>query len=182
MADGRRIKFSSYVTVAEEGAYEEGIDKLEIFHPSIKKPIGGSGIFDLNSSQWHDQWIFGTNSQLNWEDYTDTTDGSGNDWEDQIQSWGGSDLSIGTGATAIASVSTAVDQDVAFLYIENTSDPDTSGYIMVSLNGTSGNYYLYCYPGESISVRGGDSGFHVDDVYVKSSAGTHLIKYVLAKK
>ena len=179
MADDRRIIFNSYALVQESAASEESIESKWIVYPGIGSSVGGkSTVTDLNATQWSDNWCSVKHNEMNWEDYADATDNSGNRWEDVFFGWGDI-LSISTSAHQLTQgVSTATDVDVAFLYIKNLGTVE----LTVSLNGTSGEYDLLIPAGAGISLRGGDASFHCDDIHVKTASGTTTIQYVLAIK
>lgn len=184
MADERKIIFSLHVTPMETGVMEEdSLSKTILLQQdavgaTVKKSFGGKGtVTDLADAQWNDGWTSMMHSGVKWEDLDDATDGTGNRWEDSADAWNGTN-EISAGAhQLVQAVSSATDVDVAFLYIRNKGSND----LTVSLNGTSGNYFIIVPGGGSVALRGGDASFHCDDVYVKSASGT-TIEWVLAKK
>jgi hypothetical protein len=185
MADDRKIIFSLHVTPMETDTMEEdGFSKTILLQQdtagaTVKKSFGGKGsVTDLADDQWNDGWTSMMHQDIKWEDLDDDDDDTGNRWEDSSDAWSGVS-SISTSAhQLVQAVSSATDVDVSFLYIKNKGSVD----LKVSLNGTSGNYYILVPASGSIALRGGDSSFHCDDVYVKTASSTTDIEWVLAKK
>ena len=176
MAADRKIQFSSYFNVQESSTKEEGKEVWVAYGPEK----GGSrvSITDLLANQWSDNWCSMSGNDKYWESYSDSTDNSGNRWEDSIDGWNNKKL-VGTGANQLTqSVGSATDVDVAFLYIKNLGEQE----VHVSLNGSSGEYDLLVPAGASLALRGSDDAFHCDDVHVKTASGETYIDYVLARK
>ena len=69
--------------------------------------------------------------------------------------------------------------DLAFLYIKNLGSTNN---VLVSLNGTSGNYYIIIPPEGSVGMRGDDTGLECNEVFVKSNSSTTEIEYLIAKE
>lgn len=180
MADDRQIIFSSYVSIKESADFEESIPSKWIIHPGVGRTLGGKGIStDSGNTQWSQGWSSMQHPNMHWEDYSNNTDFTGHRWDDIKTSWS-DNIDITTSPYQVTrGHSTAIDVDVAFFYIKNKS---TSNDVLVSLNGSGGFYYIKVAPNGSVCLRGGDSSFHCDDVYIKSSSGTISTEFILANK
>jgi len=166
MPNARKIIFSSYVIPTKSVEMEETSIRKKSFMASPGKTLGGKGSVDINSTQWGDGWISFSNSQSGWEDQSDV-------WELQGETWSGL-LQLDTNAVDLTDDSS----DLAFLYIKNTG----SNSVLVSLNGSSGDFFLKIPDNGSINLRGDGTDLHCNDVHVKSSSGTTTIEYVIAKE
>ena len=176
MADDRKIQWGGHFTIQESDTDEEGVEKWIPY--GMKKVGGKSSISDLADSQWSDSWCSMAEVDKTWENYSDTTDNSGNRWEDFYNGWNNKKW-VSTGANQLTqTLASAVDVDVAFLYIKNLGEQE----VHISLNGSSGEYDLLVPAGASLALRGGDDAFHCDDIHVKTASGETYIDYVLAKK
>tara|TARA_Y100001938_G_C8053482_1_gene413165 strand:+ start:745 stop:1269 length:525 start_codon:yes stop_codon:yes gene_type:complete len=174
MADGRRIIFSSHVTPIETDTLEEAAIGKSSLWQSVNKSLGSkSTVTDLNTNQSKNGWTSMIHTQATWEYQYD-------EWETNGGAWSG-DISLTAGADGLqltSGVSALVSQDVSFLYLKNTG---ATNVLRISLDGLSGSYYIKVPPGGSVALRGGDSSFHCNDIYVKSTDGTTL-EWVLAHK
>ena len=186
MADARRIIFGTYVVPQEGEAAEESIPSKYILlqqdtsGDAVAKTLGGKGhvtTAQIQANQWGDGWVSFAHHQMNWEDYADGTDHSGNLWEDMFEAWDGI-LSITTSAIQLSQANNgAADKDLAFVYVKNLG-ADNNVYLSCTAGGGSG-YNIVIPPGGSVQFRGG--GTHCDDIYVKTSSSTSTIEYILAK-
>ena len=144
MPNARKVIFSSYVvpTKSVEGE-ETSVRHTEFLGStsidSLSKTLGGKGSASINATQWGDGWVSSSHHKGYWEDQGDV-------WELQGETWDGT-LSLSTSPTDL----TDDTSDLAFLYIKNTGDTNNC---LVSLNGTSGNYYIVIPPNGSINIRG----------------------------
>jgi|6_EtaG_2_1085325.scaffolds.fasta_scaffold73240_2 hypothetical protein len=170
--NARRIIFSSYVVPTKAVAAEE----LSIHHTeflgstsinTLSKTLGGKGSAGIDAAQWGDGWVSFSHQGAYWEDQSDV-------WELQGETWSG-ELSI-TAATDL----TDDGSDLGFLYIKNTG---TSVNAEVSLNGTSGNYWIIIPPGGSVHLRGGSTSFNCNSVFVRGAGGssTTTIEFIIAQ-
>ena len=174
MADDRRIIFGSYVAPVETDTLEEAnISKSSIWQ-SVNKSLGSKSVVtDLNANQSKNGWTSMIHRKSTWEYQTDDWDLNGAAWSAEISLIAGA-----AGFQLTSGVSSLVSQDVSFLYLKNTG---TANILRASLDGLSGSYYIKVPPGGSVALRGGDSSFHCNDIYVKSTNGTTL-EWVLAHK
>jgi len=170
--NARRIIFSSYVVPTKAVAAEE----LSIHHTeflgstsinTLSKTLGGKGSAGIDAAQWGDGWVSFSHQGAYWEDQSDV-------WELQGETWSG-ELSI-TAATDL----TDDGSDLGFLYIKNTG---TSVNAEVSLNGTSGNYWIIIPPNGSVHLRGGSTSFNCNSVFVRGAGGssTTTIEFIIAQ-
>ena len=181
MADDRRIIFGTHVVPKEAADAEESIpQKWTIMRQDtsgdvVATTLGGkSTCTDLANSQWSDSWTSMAHQQMNWEDWDDTTDISGNRWEDVEEYWNGT-AEVGTGAGIALSDDTG---DVSFCYIKNTG---TTNDLSVAVDGDN-DYFILVPPGGSVQFRGGDAAFNCDQVYMKAVGGSTTAEYIIAKK
>ena len=157
MPNARRVIFSTYVVPTFSiKMEEESVTKTE-FQTSPAGTLGGKGSASIDATQWGDGWVSFSHQGAYWEDQGDV-------WELQGETWSG-ELSI-TAATDLTDDSSTT---LAFLYIKNTGSVD----VLISLNGTSGNYYILLSGGEAFA-----SEIHVDsNVFVKTASGTSTIEH-----
>ena len=180
MATARRIIFSTYVIPTKSLEMEETSIRQTEFQDSPGKALGGKGFRNINEAQWGDKWSSVTHPDIqNWEEFTTVN------WEDVLIHPGESGkLTIATSAIQLSTDA----NDCAFLYIKNLGTSEDTTYddaVTVSLNGTSGDYYIIVPPGGSVNIKGyttGDSAFDCNDVYVKCASGTTQIEYLIAKE
>jgi hypothetical protein len=168
MPNARRVIFSSYVIPTQSLEMEETSVRKTSFISSPGKTLGGKGSSTINSTQWGDGWVSFSHQGAYWEDQSDV-------WELQGETWSGT-LSITTSPTDLTDDSSTV---LAFLYIKNTGDTNNC---LVSLNGTSGNYYIIIPPNGSVNLRGDGTTLDCNEVFVKSNTSTTTIEYIIAKE
>ena len=123
MADDRRIIFGTYLVPKEAADAEESIPqkwtlmRQDTSGDAVAKTLGGKGTCtDLADNQWSDSWTSMAHQQMNWEDWADATDVSGNRWEDVEEYWNGA-AEVGTSSGIQLSDDGS---DVSFCYIKNT--------------------------------------------------------------
>tara|TARA_R110000823_G_scaffold315066_2_gene445527 strand:+ start:1253 stop:1768 length:516 start_codon:yes stop_codon:yes gene_type:complete len=170
MPNARRVIFSTYVAPTQSLEMEETSIRKTLFQASPNGTLGGKGIATINATQWGDGWTSFFNPNAYWEDQSDV-------WELQGKVWDG------ILALAPASPTDLTDDSstLAFLYIKNTS----SVGLVVSLNGTSGNYYITVPAYGSVHLRGADglsdsTNLVCNEVFVKSH-GKAFIEWIIAK-
>ena len=164
----RRVIFGTYVipTYSIEG--EEASVRHTEFQVSPAGTLGGKGTDSINKDQWGDGWSSFSHAQAYWEDQSDV-------WELQGETWSG-ELSITT--TATHQDLTDDGSDLGFLYIKNTGADNNC---LVSLNGSSGNFYIIVPPNGSVHLRGGSTSFNCNSVFVKSDTSTTTIEFIIAQ-
>jgi len=167
MPNARRVTFSTYVIPTQSVEAEETSVRHTEFQASPNGTLGGKGSVSINATQWGDGWVSFSHPGTYWEDQSDV-------WALQGETWSG-ELSI-TAATDL----TDDTSDLAFLYIKNTG---TSVNAEVSLNGTSGNYWIIIPPGGSVHLRGGSTSFNCNSVFVRGASGssTTTIEFIIAQ-
>ena len=186
MAVNRKITFNTSVypqettTISEVPGSLEEYDITKSSYTDYKTissmgKLGGHGICtSLNVNQWGDGWTSMTSSLLH-----------GLNWEANGTEWESADFLWDTGAEDGISLTTSPTQlttdinDLSFLYIKNIGSTNTA---LVSLNGTSGNYYIQIPPSASVHLRGDGTNLECNEVYVKSDSGTTNIEYIIAKE
>ena len=176
MPNGRRIIFSTYVVPTQIKEMEEDTITHEEFQANVNKTLGGKGTATINATQWGDKWTSTTHGTINkWEEF-DTVN-----WEDVLlypTKSGRLPLDGSDSPTQLTSDGT----DCAFLYIKNLG---LTNEVYVSLNGTSGNYYIIIPPEGSVNLRGAVAGvddpLDCNDIYVKCTGSeTTEIEYLIA--
>jgi len=169
MPNARRITFGTQVIPTQSIEMEETSVRHAEFMASPGTTIGGKGIATINATQWGDGWTsFYHFGSAQWENQDEN-------WELQGESWSGK-LGISDTTTDLTDDS----NDLAFLYIKNTG---TTNEALVSLNGTSGNYYIIVPPEGSVHLRGDGTTLDCNDVFVKCSGGeTTTIEFIIAKE
>ena len=167
MPNARRVIFSTYVVPTFSIEREETSVTSTEFQTSPAGTLGGKGSASIDATQWGDGWVSFSHHKGYWEDQGDV-------WELQGETWSG-ELSI-TAATDL----TDDGSDLGFLYIKNTG---TSVNAEVSLNGTSGNYWIIIPPGGSVHLRGGSTSFNCNSVFVRGASGssTTTIEFIIAQ-
>ena len=165
MPNARRVIFSTYVVPTQSLEMEETSMRKTTFQSSPNRTLGGGGIATINATQWGDGWTSFSHRDSNWEDH-------GDNWNVYGESWDGL-LDI----TSTPVQLTSDTSDLAFLYIRNTFGSTMS----VSLNGTSGNYYIEIPSGGSVHLRGDGTNLECNEVYVKSS-GKAKAEWIIAKE
>ena len=172
MPTDRRVVFGTTVIPTQSLESEESSIRRTEFQSSPNGVLGGKGIASIAATQWGDGWTSFSNEGAGWEDQGDV-------WELKGEPWSGA-LEIGTSGVNLTD---NVNQ-LAFLYIKNTGSPNNC---LVSINGSSGAYYITIPPNGSIHLRGDssfgeepDDQFKCADVYVKSHSPT-TIEFIIAK-
>ena len=182
MAQDRRIIMKTSVLPTATTSYaavpgsleEENLTKAAYNKNVISSAgrLGGtSKMTDISSTQWSDSWSSMMSGYVYWEDLSDSTDVSGNRWEDVEEPWNGI-LGLTTSGVALADDSS----DLQFCYIKNTG----SNAIIISLDANS-TYPLKLSANASTMFRGYSTNLKVNEVYVKTSSGTSTIEYLIAK-
>tara|TARA_Y100000034_G_C6718769_1_gene317873 strand:- start:40 stop:555 length:516 start_codon:yes stop_codon:yes gene_type:complete len=171
MANARRVIFGTYVIPTQSLEMEETTIRQVEFQTSPNGTLGGKGIATINATQWGDQWTSTTHSDIDrWEEFTTVN------WEDVLL------YPTKSGRLALSDTTkqlTTDSTDCAFLYIKNLGDTNE---VLVSLNGTGGNYYIIIPPGGSVHLRGTDA-LECNEVFAKCSSGeTTEIEYLIAKE
>ena len=170
MAISRQIVFGSYVIPTKSVEMEETSRRQTLFMDSPGKALGGKGVVSINATQWGESWFSGHSSSSNWSINDDV-------WELGGKVWDGN-LEIGDTATLLSDSSKS--NDLAFLYIKNTGSDNN---LIVSLNGSSGDYVLVVPPSGSLNLRGDGTDLDLNDVYVKTpSIRKTTIEYIVAKE
>ena len=175
MPTTRRVIFGTHVIPTQSVEGEETAIRHTEFQASPNGTLGGKGIATINATQWGDEWTSMEHADLSqWEDFTTVN------WEDFTSNWeaGGSGQVTITTTAAKGQLSDAADV-LAFLYIKNTGN--SSRDCLVSLNGSSGNFYIIVPPNGSMHLKGDGTNLNCDEVYVKSSGATTTIEYIIAK-
>ena len=177
MATARRVIFSTYVIPTKIVDMEETTVKHEEFlgstsNDSLTKTLGGRGNATINATQWGDEWSSTTHGTINkWEEF-DTVN-----WEDVLL------YPTKSGRLALSDTTTQLttdSTDCAFLYIKNLG---STNEVLVSLNGTGGNYYIIIPSGGSVHLRGDGTYLECNEVFAKCSSGeTTEIEYLIAKE
>ena len=169
MPNARRVIFSTYVVPTQSIEMEETSIRKTSFQASTNGTLGGKGIATINTTQWGDGWTSFNHQGAYWEDMSD-------DWDLLGELWSGL-LEIGTSPIQL----TEDTSHLAFLYIKNFG----VSRVIVSLNGTGGNYYIAIPVNGSVHLRGADglsdaTNLGCDEVFVKSS-GKATIEWIIAK-
>ena len=175
MPNARRIKFGTHIVATQIREMEEDTITHEEYQDNVSKALGGKGTATINATQWGDDWTSITHGNISkWEEFTSP-------WEETlIYPTKSGRLSLSSSATQLSTDS----NDCAFLYIKNLG---LTNEVLVSLNGTSGNYYIIIPPEGSIGMRGARAGVNdpldCNDIYVKcSTSETTEIEYLIAKE
>ena len=158
----RRVIFGTYVIPTKTLEMDETYVTQEVFLDSPGKTLGGKGKMTIGT-QWGDGF---TSMNTNWEDADEN-------WEVQGQTF--------SNELTVSSATDLNDEgsDLKFLYIKNTGQTNE---VLVSLNGTSGNYYIEVPPEGSVYLRGAHADLDCNDVFVKCNSGeTTTIEYIVAK-
>ena len=173
MPNARRIIFSSYVVPTQSVEGEETAIRHTEFQASPNGTLGGKGSVPINATQWGDDWTSMTHSDIDlWEEFTVN-------WEDIFRLWEGTSGKIPITTTAADHQLSSDSNDLAFLYIKNTGDTNNC---LVSLNGSSGNFFMIVPPNGSVHLRGDGTTLDCNDVYVKSNTSTTTIEFIIAKE
>ena len=159
----RRVVFSTYIVPTKTLEMDETYVTQKIFMGSPGKTLGGRGKMTVGT-QWGDGF---TSMNTNWEDADEN-------WEVQGQTFS-NELTVTNTATDLNDEDSQLD----FLYIKNTGQTNE---LLVSLNGTSGNYYIEVPPEGSVYLRGAHADLDCNDVFVKCNSGeSTTIEYIIAK-
>lgn len=178
----RRIVFGCHVVPKTIIEGEETAVKHREFQTSPGGVFGGSGIATINKDQLSDKWTSMPSAGLStWENFTELN------WEDAVVFWENTSSGHLTITTTASDHQLSSDSnDLAFLYIKNTG---STYNCEVSLNGSSGNFFIIIPPNGSVCLRGDgtrsdnpDGNLDCNDVYVRSSSSTTTIEYILAKE
>ena len=132
---------------------------------------GTSKMTDISSTQWSDSWSSMMAGYVYWEDLSDSTDVSGNRWEDVEEPWDGI-FGLSTSGVPLADDTS----DLQFCYIKNLG----SNTVKISLDSDS-SYPLKLSANASTMFRGYSTNLKINEVYVKTSSGTSTIEYLIAK-
>ena len=138
---------------------------------------------DISDVQLSDQWCVSCNDQStkHWQVYTDSTDVSGNRWEDQLIMTWDNNYEVGTAAVKLATtMANMADVDIKYFGIQNLGEED----LRVSITSTR-QYVIKVRPGNVFSMTVNslppDVKPHLDDIWVKAAANTTTYKFLLAK-
>jgi hypothetical protein len=172
MATDRRVIMRTSVLPTQTGTLEEYTARTSRMVSAQGGRLGGtSKLTDITATQWSDSWTSMMSEFAYWETLTDSTDVSGNRWEDVEEPWNGI-LSLTTSGVALADDTS----DLQFCYIKNLG----SNTIKISLDANS-TYPLKLSSGASTMFRGYSTNLKINEVYVKTASGTSTIEYLLAQ-
>jgi len=172
MATDRRVIMRTSVLPTQTGTLEEYTAKTSRMVSAQGGRLGGtSKLTDITATQWSDSWTSMMSEFAYWETLTDSTDVSGNRWEDVEEPWDGI-LSLTTSGVALADDTS----DLQFCYIKNTG----SNAVIISLDSDS-TYPLKLSANASTMFRGYSTNLKINEVYVKTASGTSTIEYLIAK-
>ena len=132
---------------------------------------GTSKMTDISSTQWSDSWSSMMAGYVYWEDLSDSTDVSGNRWEDVEEPWDGI-FGLSTSGVPLADDTS----DLQFCYIKNLG----SNTVKISLDSDS-SYPLQLSSGASTMFRGYSTNLKINEVYVKTASGTSTVEYIIAQ-
>jgi len=167
MPNARKVIFGTYVVPTQSVEGEETTIRHTEFQTSPAGTLGGKGTATINKDQWGDGWVSFSHQDGAWEDQDDIWDLQGETWSGELTISSATDLTDDSSTT------------LAFLYIKNTG---ASVNAEVSLNGTSGNYFIIIPPGGSVHLRG-DGTLECNAVFVRGDGGssTTTIEFIIAK-
>ena len=172
MATDRRVIMRTSVLPTQTGTLEEYTAKTSRMVSTQGGRLGGtSKLTDITATQWSDSWTSMMSEFAYWETLTDSTDVSGNRWEDVEEPWDGI-LGLTTSGVALADDTS----DLQFCYIKNLG----SNTVRISLD-TGSTYPLQLSSGASTMFRGYSTNLKINEVYVKTASGTSTIEYLIAK-
>tara|TARA_R100000458_G_scaffold59265_1_gene69321 strand:+ start:1431 stop:1961 length:531 start_codon:yes stop_codon:yes gene_type:complete len=174
MPNARKVIFSTYVVPTQSVEAEETSIRHTEFQASPNGTLGGKGSVAINATQWGDEWTSMEHQNIQvWEDFTTLV------WEDFTSNWESAPKGEITITTTASNHQLSSDSnDLAFLYIKNTGSTNNC---LVSLNGSSGNFYLIVPPNGAVHLRGDGTTLDCNDVYVKSDTSTTTIEFIIAK-
>ena len=172
MATDRRVIMRTSVLPTQTGTLEEYTAKTSRMVSTQGGRLGGtSKLTDITATQWSDSWTSMMSEFAYWETLTDSTDISGNRWEDVEEPWDGI-LSLSTSGVPLADDTS----DLQFCYIKNLG----SNTVKISLD-TDSTCPLKLSGGASTMFRGYGENLSINEVYVKTASGTSTIEYLIAK-
>ena len=183
MAQDRRVIMKTSVLPTARTAYAAvpgSLEEYDISKATYNKNTisastgrlgGNSTLTDIAATQWSDSWTSMMSEFAYWETLTDSTDVSGNRWEDVEEPWDGI-LSLSTSGVPLADDT----NDLKFCYIKNFGN----NTVRISLDSDS-TYPLQLSSGASTMFRGYSSNLKINEVYVKTASGTSTIEYLIAK-
>ena len=175
MPNARRVMFGTYVIPTQSVEAEETSIRHTEFQASPNGTLGGKGVATINATQWGDEWTSMEHPEFNlWEEVDNVF------WEDFTSNWDTAPRGEVTITTTASNHQLSSDSnDLAFLYIKNTGADNNC---LVSLNGSSGNFYMIVPPNGSVHLRGDGTDLECNEVYVQSNTSTTTIEYVIAKE
>ena len=175
MPNTRRVMFGTYVIPTQSVEAEETSIRHTEFQASPNGILGGKGVATINATQWGDEWTSMEHPEFNlWEEVDNVF------WEDFTSNWDTAPRGEVTITTTASNHQLSSDSnDLAFLYIKNTGADNNC---LVSLNGSSGNFYMIVPPNGSVHLRGDGTDLECNEVYVQSNTSTTTIEYVIAKE
>tara|TARA_Y100000310_G_scaffold46626_1_gene43321 strand:- start:27 stop:554 length:528 start_codon:yes stop_codon:yes gene_type:complete len=175
MPNTRRVMFGTYVIPTQSVEAEETSIRHTEFQASPNGTLGGKGVATINATQWGDEWTSMEHPEFNlWEEVDNVF------WEDFTSNWDTAPRGEVTITTTASNHQLSSDSnDLAFLYIKNTGADNNC---LVSLNGSSGNFYMIVPPNGSVHLRGDGTDLECNEVYVQSNTSTTTIEYVIAKE
>ncbi len=172
MATDRRVIMRTSVLPTQTGTLEEYTAKTSRMVSTQGGRLGGtSKLTDITATQWSDSWSSMMSEFAYWETLTDSTDVSGNRWEDVEEPWDGI-FGLSTSGVALADDTS----DLQFCYIKNLG----SNTVKISLDSDS-SYPLQLSSGASTMFRGYSTNLKINEVYVKTASGTSSVEYIIAK-
>tara|TARA_R100001480_G_scaffold58709_1_gene71709 strand:+ start:178 stop:726 length:549 start_codon:yes stop_codon:yes gene_type:complete len=182
MAQDRRIIMKTSVLPTARTSYAAvpgSLEEKNITKAAYNKNVissagrlgGTSKMTDISSTQWSDSWSSMMAGYVYWEDLSDSTDVSGNRWEDVEEPWDGI-FGLSTSGVPLADDTS----DLQFCYIKNLG----SNTVKISLDSDS-SYPLKLSANASTMFRGYSTNLKINEVYVKTSSGTSTIEYLIAK-
>ena len=174
MADAKRIVFGSNIIPYDEVSREEfatvygGNRRREL---AESHNLGGEGTVSIDNDQGGEDWIScGHHSQ----DYRQI----GDNWETMSRGWLPYINVTGTSAHAFGPGG----GDLEFLYIKNLGGQN-GDELYLSLNGSTGNYYIIIPAHGSVSLRGDGTDLHGSDLRVKCGiGGSTTMEYIMARE
>ena len=175
MPNARKVIFGTYVVPTQSVEGQETTIRHTEFQTSPAGTLGGKGSVAISASQWGDEWTSMEHQNIQaWEDFTTIN------WEDFTSNWETAPQGEVTITTTASDHQLSSDSNyLAFLYVKNTGDTNNC---LISLNGSSGNFYIIVPPNGSVHLRGDGTTLDCNDIYVKSNTSTTTIEYILAKE
>ena len=180
--NSRRVLFGSYVVPQESTSTGDTSEELEngfgvgkpsytkyIIDPTVRRTLGGKGTVAITANQGNNGWTTMTGNKTTWDMMDDTTNATGDRWEDCHQVWGG-EMNI-SGVTPLMPYDVAT---LKFIYIENTG----ANEVKLALEGNE--YDILIPSGASVSLRLADST-STSTCKLSIDSGTSTVKYIQAK-